>query len=591
MKLLPHRCWFSTALFPVLLVWFEFSGCAGTLTGTFSPIATGSNVDLTAVGKLDWVHWGLYTADSLDRKASVTPQIGNFSLVGNPIDYQENYQYADNANGYTWHDGTPVASVTNTTTGVWAYQYNAGGLSEPLGSGFQVTVPAGTNVETLEVFVGAYNAVGRFTAALSDGSAMAFTNKPNATVNNIGNGPGGVFAITFAANSSNQTLTVQWKVATQYGSDANVTLQAAALTTVGADNPPYAVITNPAPNTAFPESNSIVIEADAQDFDGTVTNVAFFAGTNQLGQTATSPYSFTWSNPPRGRYFLTAEATDNGGATGISQPVEVFVYGVGGSQSNSVASPPAAVDLTSEGTADWTHWGLVTNTSFDHKNLVPRQISNFTALGTKPVQQYSDNYTAFSWSDGAPTPSASSTTTGVFVTGETNGFLLTAPADPHPRQLRVYVGGYGVQGEFQAWLSDFSAPPFVDTSSVSNVYGNSYVVYSINYTAATTNQQLVFVYRPLQLFDQVYGNVTLQAATLQSEAPLPVAIQNPQWLGNGLAFSFLTQTNQTYTILYTYSLSPASWQPLTSFSGNGTIMNVTNQSAVVSNCFYRVETQ
>lgn len=586
MKHPPARCLFFVTGFTVLLVWLEFSSFAGMLTGAFSPIAAGSNVDLTVVGKLDWVHWGLYTASSLNRKASVAPQISNFTLVGNNTSGTlAAYQYTDNANGYTWYDGSPVTAVTNTTTGVWAYDYN------PIGSGFQLTVPADPAPKTLLVYVGAYAAEGQFKASLSDGSAASFTSSSQATVDNFSNGPGGVFAITYAADSSNQTLTVRWTVALTHGTDANVTLQAAALTATNADNPPFVTLANPGNFAAFLAPASVVIQANAQDFDGTVTNVAFYAGTNKLGET-TSPYSFTWTNPPLGRYFLTAQATDNGGAVGVSPPVEIFVYGAGGGQTNAITSPPpAAVDLTAEGTADWAHWGLATNTSFDYKNFVPRQISNFTELGTNAVQQYSDNYTAFSWSDGAPTPSVSGTTTGVFIYGATNGFRLTAPAGVNPRQLRVYVGGYGVQGEFEAWLSDFSAPPFIDTASVSNVYGNSYVAYTLNYTAAATNQQLIVFWRARQLFDQVYGNVTLQAATLQSDAPLPVAIQNPQWLGNGLAFSFLTQTNHTYSVQYSYSLSPAVWQTFTNFSGDGMIMDVTTPAATDSNCFYRVLTQ
>lgn len=563
---------------------------AGTLTGTFSSIATGSNVNLTTTGKLDWVHWGLYTENSIDRKASVTPQISNFTLLGDNSTYTlAAYQYADNSNSYSWYDGTPQVTVTNTTTGVWAYDYI------PIGSGFQFTVPADTTQKTLFVYVGAFAAEGKLTASLSDNSAPAFTSSLNATVNNFSNGPSGVFAITFAANSSNQTLTVTWTLTRVNGNPTgapNVTLQAAALTAPNANNPPYVALNSPTNDSTWLESNSIIIQANAQDFDGTVTNVAFFADTNELGQISTSPYNFTWKNPTRGHYTLTARATDNAGVTGNSQPIEIFVYGSGGGQTNTInTNPPVAVDLTSDGTADWTHWGLITNTSFDYKNLVPRQISNFTELGTNPIQQLSDNYTAFSWSDGTPTPSASSTTTGVFVTGQNNGFMLTAPADQYPRQLTVYVGGYGVQGKFEAYLSDFSAPPLIDTASVSNVYGDSYVAYTINYTAATNNQHLILVWRSLNLYDSIYGNVTLQAATLQSEAPQAVQITNLQWQNHSFVFSFATQVGFNYTAQYTYSLNPASWQTLTSIPGDGTTLSVTNQNATNATCFYRVLAQ
>src|SRR6185503_11264055 len=100
-----------------------------TLVGRFTPIATGTNINLTAEGPLDWVHWGLYTDSSIDRKASVTPQIPDYV----PIKMGGPFQYADNYNGYSWHDGTPTPSQTNTPTGVWMYGK---------ASGFELQFPA-----------------------------------------------------------------------------------------------------------------------------------------------------------------------------------------------------------------------------------------------------------------------------------------------------------------------------------------------------------------------------------------------------------------------------------------------------------------
>jgi hypothetical protein len=70
-----------------------------------------------------------------------------------------------------------------------------------------------------------------------------------------------------------------------------------------------------------------------------------------------------------------------------------------------------------------------------------------------------------------------------------------------------------------------------------------------------------------------------------------VTILNPQMSGTSFKFSFSTQTNFFYTVQYTYSLNPAAWQTLTVFPGNGTLMNVTNQTAAIAKCFYRVLTQ
>src|SRR5881397_2566740 len=122
------------------------SSPSATLSGAFTKINTGSDVNLTAAGALDWVHWGLYTDTSVDRKAGVTPKISNFTVIGPTNLFLAAYRYSDNFNGYSWGDGSPTAAETNTTTGVWAY-----GTGSGIGSGFEITVPADTTVRTLKV--------------------------------------------------------------------------------------------------------------------------------------------------------------------------------------------------------------------------------------------------------------------------------------------------------------------------------------------------------------------------------------------------------------------------------------------------------
>ena len=145
------------------------SARAANLTGSFDPIPQGSSVDLTAAGPVDWVHWGLYTETSLDRKAGVAPLISDFTILDATNGYAYVYQFADNYNGYSWSDGTPSGAVTNTTTGVWAYGVPT------MGSGFEFNAPADTNPRTLKVYVGAFAARGKLEAQLSDASAPAFT--------------------------------------------------------------------------------------------------------------------------------------------------------------------------------------------------------------------------------------------------------------------------------------------------------------------------------------------------------------------------------------------------------------------------------
>ncbi|MEJ7712617.1 MAG: hypothetical protein WKF84_22910 [Pyrinomonadaceae bacterium] len=49
---------------------------------------------------------------------------------------------------------------------------------------------------------------------------------------------------------------------------------------------------------------------------------------------------------------------------------------------------------------DWAHWGLSSTTSFNHKGGTPQQISNYTRIGSGTVKRYTNNPTAYTWSDG-----------------------------------------------------------------------------------------------------------------------------------------------------------------------------------------------
>ena len=89
--------------------------------------------------------------------------------------------------------------------------------------------------------------------------------------------------------------------------------------------------------------------------------------------------------------------------------------------------PPNSVNLTTEGTLDWAHWGNGGVAGFDHKGGVTQRISNYTVIGTNPVQSFSDNLTSFSWTDGTPNPSATNVTTGVDVNDLGNGFSSPCP--------------------------------------------------------------------------------------------------------------------------------------------------------------------
>jgi len=107
----------------------------------------------------------------------------------------------------------------------------------------------------------------------------------------------------------------------------------------GATNlPPAVSIIVPQDGAVFYTPTNLEMLAKASDLDGNVTNVEFFAGTNDLGKgnpVVLDPpgvngvvglvYLFTWLNPMPGNYPLTAVATDNDGASTTSAPVNITV--------------------------------------------------------------------------------------------------------------------------------------------------------------------------------------------------------------------------------------------------------------------------
>ena len=187
----------------------------------------------------------------------------------------------------------------------------------------------------------------------------------------------------------------------------------------------------------------------------------------------------------------------------------------GGSLSCSRAAIPPTVDLTTEGTVDWAHWGLNSAASFDHKRGVPSRISNYRVIGSAGAQPYSNNPNAYAWADGTPTASNPGTSTGVYVGPSVGGgFQFAVPADMTLRTLKLYVGVWAAQGKLELSLSDGSAPAFSD-NSLQNSSSTSTALYTIHFRAASAGQTLVVKWTTQALLGGTnIGNLTLQAAAL-----------------------------------------------------------------------------
>jgi hypothetical protein len=172
-------------------------------------------------------------------------------------------------------------------------------------------------------------------------------------------------------------------------SGATATSDPVHISVVSTSNlPPVVRIVSPPNGATFRAPVNIPIYAYAHDPTGKVASVEFFADTNSLGfgrqvtngvgSTASnsgSNYWFlVWSNAPVGVYPLTAKATDDGGASAVSEPVKVTILPPLPPPTNRppiisiVATDPIAIEGTNcwpwvgstNGSPTWTNWAGTT---------------------------------------------------------------------------------------------------------------------------------------------------------------------------------------------------------------------------------------
>ena len=109
------------------------------------------------------------------------------------------------------------------------------------------------------------------------------------------------------------------------GSRVQFTVRAGTVPCSSAGSAPTVAITDPAAGGVFSAPASVTVTADAQDSDGTVAQVAFFANGNPIGMATSSPFTVQWPNVQAGAYSLTAVATDNEGLQTMSAAVPITV--------------------------------------------------------------------------------------------------------------------------------------------------------------------------------------------------------------------------------------------------------------------------
>ena len=110
--------------------------------------------------------------------------------------------------------------------------------------------------------------------------------------------------------------------------------------TNGAVNvPPTVSLTSPTVGASFSAPASVVVSANAQDSDGSVTSVEFYRNGTLISTKTAAPYTYTDSGVGAGNYSYLAKAFDNSGAATSSAATSVTV--------NAPINVPPTVSLTS----------------------------------------------------------------------------------------------------------------------------------------------------------------------------------------------------------------------------------------------------
>jgi Tfp pilus assembly protein PilX len=476
-------------------------------------VVTGpATVDLTIAGTLDWADWGVLSGlppNYLEQKAGGTNQISDITTIG----AGSGPNLFNNALvACSWSDGTPDATVIDTTTGIYFNGIN---------NGYQFTVPADKTKKILTVYAGGYQCQVQVQATLSDFSAPPFID--NSLITTSGDGSANAYTIAFAAGTNNQTLTVTVTCLTDGG---NCTLIAATLA-----GPPPVILDQPVSitnNAGTAAQFSATLEGWPPlsyqwwvEANGTYVPLA---DGGQISGSATATLSVSELAFANATNYYVVITNSYGAVT--SSVANLTVLPVTGSLIGSAVTTPAFVNLTAEGTLDWADWGEASGLPpnyLEQKIGGTNQISDATAIGVGSGPNYfNGTVVATSWTDGTPDP-AETNTSGIYYVGLDDGYQITVPADTTMKVLTVYAGGYGTIVNFRAALSDLSAPPYVDETLV-DPGGNSNGsadAYKLAFAAGSANQTLTVTVTCAA--DYGGGNVTLMAATLQA-APLTLSI-------------------------------------------------------------------
>ena len=134
-------------------------------------------------------------------------------------------------------------------------------------------------------------------------------------------------------------------------------------------------ITSPTDNFQCLENRDLIISVEAEEEDGPMAKVQFFADNQLLGEVAAPPFAYVWRYPSAGTHVLTARAVDHHNSIALSNSIHVTAL------ANTDADDlPDAWELDQFGNLDQTG-----NSDFDGDGLT--NLEEY-ANGTDPIDYF-----------------------------------------------------------------------------------------------------------------------------------------------------------------------------------------------------------
>ena len=222
----------------------------------------------------------------------------------------------------------PIAGVTPVTYGVWqhaAATFDGTEWRLYLNGNLEATLNAGGRTPRADSIQHASIATAMNSNGLGEGAFGGFMDEVR-----IWNVARTHAEIRQSINSEIATasgLVARWAFAEGTGSTVTSTCYAATVGTFGgtpkrtagmsfsSNSKPAIAFTSPANGSNLLNTSPLNLTVTASDPDGSVTKVEYFDNGVSIGTSTTTPFSFTYSNPPVGTRRLVAVVTDNGGET------------------------------------------------------------------------------------------------------------------------------------------------------------------------------------------------------------------------------------------------------------------------------------